>query len=489
MILFLGLALLFSCKKDNENKESSQEYSEQDLTWAYVNTFARNGLNLYYLWQADIASALDSDKWDYKKNPIEKVSEIRYKDDRWTMLTDDFSSFYGSVSGTGKTLGFDFILYKYGNTGDYYCAVVTFTYENSPARTAGLKRGDVITKMNGSYIPASSYSSFLSDALYSGKTLTVEKYDGTSATIIPAEMYENPVHTVKVIEADGEKIGYIHYTSFTLLSCNDLVSACKKLKEEGVKELILDLRYNGGGFVLTEEVFASMLVPEANVKAGDVLSTMVYNEGLTEYFKKNDIETKSYLGTSFSYTDDDGVKQSVSTSGANLGVERIYAIVSSGSASASEALLGEIKPYTDLTILGKQTHGKYCSGLMLEAPEFYSDYADQLGKEYSENGKKYTDNWGLYVMYGRFADKDGYTLCMPDGIVPEYDVADNPLDGYDLGDPEETMLAAALKIGGYTVSASASGRKRAVSRSGVYGEAEPFRRPGFGVFLSTKENY
>ena len=52
----------------------------------------------------------------------------------------------------------------------------------------------------------------------------------------------------------------------------------------------------------------------------------------------------------------------------------------------------------------------------------------------------------MYVMYSRYADCNGVTLSMPDGIAPDYEVEDDPLDGHDLGDPEETMLAFALKL-------------------------------------------
>ena len=58
-------------------------------------------------------------------------------------------------------------------------------------------------------------------------------------------------------------------------------------------------------------------------------------------------------------------------------------------------------------------------------------------------------DWGIYVMISRYADKNGSTPCMPDGFVPDFGVEDNPLDGCQLGDPGETMLAFALSRAGY----------------------------------------
>ena len=110
----------------------------------------------------------------------------------------------------------------------------------------------------------------------------------------------------------------------------------------------------------------------------------------------------------------------------------------------------------DVVIIGEQSHGKYCSGLMMQAEEFFEENASQLGSVRTAAGKKYAKNWGLYVMYSRFADKNGKTLCMPDGIVPEYEVDDDPLDGYKLGEPGETMLAKALSLCGYKTKAQAA---------------------------------
>ena len=150
-----------------------------------------------------------------------------------------------------------------------------------PAEKAGLKRGDAIFKVNGRTIPAKDYASTVSE-LMGGDRLTAELYDGRTVTLEAREMYENPVLLDKVFDLGGKRIGYLVYTSFTLDSYRELIDACTRFKEAGVKELILDLRYNGGGFAAAEEFLASLLAPEAVVKAGEVLSTEVFNADLTD---------------------------------------------------------------------------------------------------------------------------------------------------------------------------------------------------------------
>ena len=135
----------------------------------------------------------------------------------------------------------------------------------------------------------------------------------------------------------------------------------------------------------------------------------------------------------------------------------------------------------DITLVGQQSHGKYCSGVMMEGPDFYDDYANQMDDATVKKGKKYTANWGLYVMYSRFADKNGETRCMPDGLTPDTEVEDDPLDGYQLGDPQETMLAKALELAGYTSKSPAS-RKVKSTRTNLkpLEGIDPFR-PEFGM--------
>ena len=489
--LSLGLCLAGCDKQPAANPEPdpdpvlSQEEVDAQKTRLYVNTFAHAYMDAYYLWNAEIRKDLDA--WKETDEPIDKVQKIRYKNakgediDRWTMLTDDFSSFYGSVTGNQKTYGFDFTLAYYDETT--ICAVVTYTYADSPAAEAGLKRGDLILKVNGKTMTASNYTKVYPDLL-SGDKLTAVLSDGTTKTVTSKEMYENPVLLSKVFDCDGKKVGYLVYTSFTMDSYADLIAACKGFKEAGVTELILDLRYNGGGFAMAEQFLASMLAPEAAVKAGDILATEIYNADLTEYFKSYGRDTNTYFTTEYSFNSG-GKDYKFSTDGANIGLEKIYAIISAGSASASEALLCDLYPYMDITLVGEQSHGKYTTGIMLEGPEFYEDNAEQVKKNMGSigvtEGKKYTDNWGLYVMWSRFADKNGETRCMPDGLKPDVGVKDVPWDGYQLGDAQETMLAVALGQCGYKPKTQLS-RRPATIELGERVETAP-HRADFGRFI------
>lgn len=491
-LLSLGL-LLAGCDKqpagnEDVNTETEEARETRKLRY-YANTFARNYMDVYYLWNKEIASGIKA--WKDTDEPISKVDELRYKDasgkdiDKWTMLTDDFSSFYGSVSGTQKTYGFDFYLRYTDRSQTTICAVVTYIYADSPAAAAGLKRGDVIVTVNGTVMNLSNYVSIVNNELLGGDKLTLSLSDGGLKTLTSVEMYENPVLLSKVFDCGNKKVGYLVYTSFTLDSYKDLIEACKGFKAEGVTELILDLRYNGGGFSLAEQFLASMLAPEADVKAGSVMATQVYNADLTAYFQQSGEDTNTYFKTEYQFSADNKTYK-FSTDGANIGLKKLYAIITSGSASASEALLGDLYPYLDVILVGEKSHGKYCSGIMWDAEDFYKTNYAEMSASAAAEGLRYTKNWGLYLMVSRFADKNGETRCMPNGLIPDYDAEDNAEDGYQLGDAGETMLARALALCGYKAKAQAA-RRPAVEPGERIG-TEP-HRADFGRFILLPEQF
>ena len=480
LIFLCCLAVVLGACAKIDNPGSGDENPEQEVdpasetqnVYKYVNIFALNQMNNYYLWQKEIAADLKA--WKDTEEPKAKVKDIRYHTgsganrvdiDKWTTVTDDYAGMMASSDGSGKTSGFDFTFYFAPKSTTSLFAVVTYVYKDSPAAAAGLKRGDAITKVNGKEIPYPKYE----DAYYAlvgDDKYTVETYDGRSLSVEPKDMYEDPIHTVKVFDCGDKKVGYLHFTSFTLRACEDLIPVFKEFKAQGVSELILDLRYNLGGFVRTEETLASLMAPEANVLAGDVVSTEVYNDKLTQYYQShpNERNDTTYFKTEFDFDSNDK-HYHFSTLGANPDLKKLYFIIGKNSASASESIICDLHPYfgKNMTMIGQQSRGKYCTGVVQKADDFYKNNEDQLGVTTAMNGQKYAKNWGIYVMYSRYADKNGETLCMPDGLIPDVAAEDRPDEAYALGDPKESMLAVALNLCGYKQAGQASRHQPGVS--------------------------
>ena len=473
-VLACAALSLSSCNIFNREDNSEEE---KYYTLKYVNQFVYNVMSVYYLWIDEIQDNLKG--WMDNDDPKAKVLEVRYKDasgkdiDKWTQVTDDYETFVRSIEGVSTTYGYEFTLFYTSSSKDYIAAAVTFVYANSPAEKAGLKRGDLITRVDGAPIPADQYKDIVKQKLMNSSHCRLGLSDSRSVEMDAVEMYCDPVHIAKVFDCGGKKVGYLHFTAFTLEASRGLIEVCKEFKAQGISELILDLRYNGGGYVETEEVLASMLAPAAKVASGDIFMTEVYNKMLTEAWGED--ETITHFRNRFKIGG-----TTLDTAESNVGISKIYAIMTGGSASASEAIICGLKPFMDITIVGQQSYGKYCSGIIIEGANWYETYKNNLSVREHKNGVKYAANWGIYVMIGRYADRDGITGCMPNGFAPDVEVADAPLDGYQLGDPNETMLKVALTLAGYEYEPELKSVKK--KPAAIQGPASP-KRESFGVFL------
>ena len=287
------------------------------------------------------------------------------------MMTDEYTEMVGSTDGVSTgTFGCNYKFYLKEEGSDAVVAFVTFTYPDSPAEKAGLKRGDVVLSLNGKPLDRNNYT----DLYYSSSIkIGVGHFngDGTYSSVEKTvamqskAMYEDPILKHDVFNCGGKKVGYLAYTSFTFESSLGLYEVCKEFKKQGIEELILDLRYNGGGYVFTEEVLASMLAPEAEVKAQSIFQTEIWNDDYMAYYEQEGVDLNTYFSTEFKQKHNDKMYD-FDTSDANLGLTKIYALVTESSASASEAILVGLMPYMDIEIIGQPTHGKYCAGIMVK---------------------------------------------------------------------------------------------------------------------------
>ena len=151
--LLCGLLLLSACSKLPMDEQRAVEY--------YSNTFAFNVMNTYYLWKDEAEVARELDDWGTREDAVQKVKACRYPADRWTTLYEDCTPFENYVNGSGLTYGLDYSAYYTDSGKTQVVAVVRFTYADSPARKAGLKRGDVIETIGGQTMDKENYRSLL----------------------------------------------------------------------------------------------------------------------------------------------------------------------------------------------------------------------------------------------------------------------------------------------------------------------------------------
>lgn len=456
LLLFIGSCLWVSCTDEEQSNDNPQETISNEIY--YANMLGKDIMSELYYWNQEIAGDLMQWNITTTEDPIGTVDRIRYHEgdkyiDKWTMMTNDMDSFTSSVGGVSTTFGWNLTVYLISETSNECIGVVNYVSAGSPAEKAGLKRGDVLWSINGKSITTDNYLD-----LYYASSLTASLAyidwengsigdSGKEVELTAVTMYENPILCDTVYEFNGKKVGYLAYTSFDLISIPELIEIGKKFKSEGIKELVLDLRYNGGGYVITESVLASMFAPKANVDAGDIFEKEEYNDILTEVYREAGISLETPFMTEYDY---DEIDLHVSTKDANIGLERIYGLISPNTASASEALLSGLMPYMDVRLIGEASHGKYCTGLMMSGEDAYENYPEEI------------KNWGVYVMVSIYQNAAGETPCMPDGLQPDTPVQDDQIPLYQLGDVNEPLLRAALTQAGKQYD-RANARSRSMS--------------------------
>ena len=202
-------------------------------------------------------------------------------------------------------------------------------YDRSPAKSGGLKKGDLIVSVNGK--PLAGKTSDQATALIKGPagstvTLGVKSGDKTKTLKLKREKVDVPIVQSETRTDHGKKIGWVRLAGFTSGSGDDVKAAVQKQLKEGAKGIVLDLRHNGGG-LLNEAVGVSSVF----LKDGKVVST-----------KGRARPEHVYNATGGAIPDDIPV----------------VVLVDEGSASASEIVTGALQDRKRAKVIGTRTFGK-----------------------------------------------------------------------------------------------------------------------------------
>ena len=234
------------------------------------------------------------------------------------------------------------------------CFNVQGVYPDSPAAEAGIKRGFLFNKINGQSITEDNwpewYYTLLAPSSASSIKLTNALDATESYTITSKAMYLNPVIKCDVEEVDGKKLGYLVYDGFDASFDEELFDSIKSLKQESITDLILDLRYNGGGHVIS-----------ANLIASCVAGAPCQEQDFIQY-RFNDTRMKTQYNNErpndkFAYNKYGNL--GISLAEGDLGLSRLYCLVGSGTASASELVINSLKGIDiEVILIGEQTTGK-----------------------------------------------------------------------------------------------------------------------------------
>lgn len=420
-----GLCLLgFLTACDEEWIKPTPKPDPENKVTLKVNEFIYEGLRSEYLWENTINwNAIDFKK---EKDPHAFFKRLIYKDDRWTSLTDNAEAWNQGFAGISTTYGFD-LRFSYIGQTEELVAIVRYVYPGTPADRAGIRRGDLLLKLNGGPITVKNYADFydkptivVNKGILKDKTLTAEPV-GVAMTAV--EMYQDPILKDTVINKDGHRVGYLCYSDYTERSTAELIKVFTRFKTAGVTDVVLDLRYNGGGYVSTARALCSILAPEAAMKKKERFLFKLWNENYMSYWKSKGRNDELY-------------ETFVDTLGINMNLNRLYILTGKGTASASELTLTGLTPYMDVVQIGDTTHGKFCGGIVLMPKHLWWDKSASYYQEIK--------NWGMYVMIYKFSNKRNDEF--PRGFAPRYVVKEYLLELYPFGDERDPLLGKALEL-------------------------------------------
>ncbi len=427
-IPLLAVAILsVSCFKDMD--DTIQPASTLD-----IQNFIYRGLNYYYLYKADTpelannAFANQGELENFLNNydtPESLFDYLKSPQDRFSNLFSDFRVIEDALSGISLSNGMEYGLVYYPDGSGNVFGYVRYVLPNTDAEAQGLKRGDLFTTIDGQQITQSNYNDLLAPTSY---TIGLSNYDGANFTLTgqtallnQVQYNENPVYKVKILNVNGEKIGYLMYNSFIKDYDSELNNAFAQFKAEGVTNLVLDLRYNGGGAVETATDLASMITGQFNGK-------VFYKE-----FWNADRQAANA---------EDGLFDSSISNGSainSLNLNNVYILTTQRTASASELVINGLNPYINTVQVGDTTTGKFqASFLLYDAP----------APTFSRQEANPSHNYVMLPLVFKTSNVAGNT-DYGDGLFPQIALKENYFNLGELGDENEPLLAAALfEIGG-----------------------------------------
>jgi len=420
----ITLTILAACKKDKQEIVATTPV----VTPSPVNDDVLKDSALLlakdiYLWNTQIPATFNARTYDDPNKIMEAIRPYSIETG-FSQPVDRFSFAMKKTEWDKMSAGMSSVATATSADGDFGLTVffrvegdlrVRLVEPNSPAGKAGIHRGWRITKINANSNINTGNTSFIVDNIYNAasSSITFQKPDASVVTIdlSRAHYATKPIYLDTVYNINNKKIGYLVFNSF-LGNVNKMYSEFQRVFSsftgQGVSDVIIDLRYNGGGYVSVQERLANYLInPAAN---GGIMVKQIYNAN-----NSGQNETVKFTKTG------------------SLNMSRIYFIVGRATASASELLINNLKPYMEVKLVGGVTHGKPVGFYPIPVGEWY-----------------------VFPVSFRTTNKNGEGNYF-NGIPVNSSVADG-LDK-DWGDLNETSLASAIRninSGQYRVQAAPS---------------------------------
>lgn len=443
LLILLGIVLFFyGCEDEKITRNGS--ISTQ------IKTFTYRAMNAEYLFKdqspdlADNRFRNDAEFNSFVENggsPEAFFERLTVSEDRFSFIFRDYEILENFFQGVSLSTGLKFNLLELTNSNNQYI-VVTDVVKDSPAEQAGITRGMFFNRINGAAIDENN-----TNILFRNNTFSIGQAqlnaDGTftdlsfTPSLTPIELTENPIAATNVIIDSGHTIGYLQYNGFVFDFEEALNNTFGEFKNSGVTDLVLDLRYNGGGAIVTANALCGMITGQFE---GQVFSRRQWNSQIQEAILQDDPSAlvDEFVGST---TDNNTPLNS-------LGLNKVYVITSKEqTASSSELVINSLSPYIEVVVIGSPegTVGKS------EASRTFYD-SPSLNRENLNPNHRYV----LQPLI--FRTNNANSQIVPSfGILPTpgFEAVEDETNLGVLGDPEEPLFKLAIDdiVGRNTTSA------------------------------------
>lgn len=309
---------------------------------------------------------------------------------------------------------------------------IAFIEPGSPADLAGLTRGDELVSVDGTSADAADNAGVdkLNAALYpdaanAQHSFVFTRTSGATLTrqLTSAAVTKTPVPIARVVTTPlGQRAGYLLFNDHIAPAEAQLITAMRNFQAQGVRELVLDLRYNGGGYLYIASELATMIAGNTRT-AGKAFETLKFSAK-----RSGENELTPFFNTSCILVGNRCTQQQPLPV---LNLDRVYVLAQSGTCSASESVINGLRGVgVDVVLIGGKTCGK----------PYGFTAKDNCGISYFPIEFSGVNDQG----FGDYADGFEPTTSGTAGtrFVKGCTVADDT--GHALGDPSEAMLASAL---------------------------------------------
>ncbi|MBI3285101.1 MAG: PDZ domain-containing protein [Burkholderiales bacterium] len=397
---------------------NNQAFPDKQGTLANEKTWLRSWIDETYLWYKEVPTTLNPesyataiDYFDVLKTSAKTASGNAKDRFHFTYPT----AAWNAMSQQGVELGYGISWGRVATKTLPRKWVVAIVEPGSPAKLAGLQRGDQLFSvddadfLNGNdkaTIAAINAGLFPEKEGESHKLVVTRNNVNVTVTVAAANVVAAPVQNTTTIDTPSGKVGYLTFNDHNAVSEAKLIDSITQLKTAGISDLVLDLRYNGGGLLYVASELAYMIAgPEQTT--GKTFEQTQFNDKF-----KPDAPTP-FLSTAYGFSAQKGQALPY------LGLKKVTILTSSGTCSASEAIINGLQGVdVEVNLIGGQTCGKPYG--------FYP--TPNCGTTYFAIQFKGVNNKG----FGDYAD----------GIPATCNVADDFT--HALGDKNEGQLAAAL---------------------------------------------